>query len=1041
MPPPCLLPRKGNGKPRSARRVGPSFDRSLRESTSDTPHPTSVPLGGIRRKRPGDEAVGGFASKRHRPSPCITSSSSLVSDRADRNSSGEKSAVVDLTDDTHQTTSSVLEQPLKSTLSLPLGSPSSKAQGIPRHSRPLSASTPSCGAKKKSEVIDLTFDDDSDDGPTLPSTPVPNKTAGSEANEEVIDLTTDETLESPSVHVASTCQRPESILQYGSGQTPSVNDDHSAATKGRGPGDSQASHEGLRSILAIPPIRPPRSADSAQTKSAIDVARAQASTPRNLTTILQPPQITGSILRGFNEKLAAPAEPPSAPKPRTADSSQTRQTSTTFQLQPKLGLALDRRTTTGASPRVEDVGRSSNSQFRETAEDRESSQARQSFRLAPLAQVPSLLQTQPRTGVDIDSDEPTRATPSTRIEEARGPHANVLPTLCTGGNAPQRAQARHGAAVANSVSVSPNGSSKSISLELKYSSGSSSNSALDVLSLHTAKLPLANGLPSLAHMRQVEKDQLRRGCVVMPRVEVQDRDHGPREIDSEPKNGDRERAVHGGDDINGANASFDAVDRGANPEKDNARTRVDLFKRQQMCLRRSRIDVVARNNPLSSIVPVHGRDSNVKDLAQDRHRSDSGQEAGDIETDFVGGGKGSAELSQDEPSVSRPLLGGASKLREPSGSIVRVQAQKQNELVADGLAEGSEGRDECSSSSSSSGPDLGGDRAQSQQEQEHQRPRQSRRQRQLIVTLRAPSHELHRVSLRPVQRPDRPMGECFLIKLPVELQQKIYQHLLIADGPIQVINGWSKLYQRQRSNLDPAILSTCKTIFENASAVLYGQNVFQYKLRDTARLEVNFRRGEQTIDIAKYISYFRKLELKIERSRTELAYGTALARAIRLLITHCADLTRLVLDISPSVEGDTLSTVGYFYRQGEVIEALKALSTKSLQLRVFTPKTRSAAPKRFVCTIDRGSEASTLPLAESKSATVHVDNLSEAISLACESPSEALDREWFKELESTPERGNEHIPRTREREDDDQSSDDSEELDDTDEDNSSDFEG
>ncbi|KAL1881825.1 hypothetical protein Daus18300_000878 [Diaporthe australafricana] len=960
MPPPCLLPRKGSGKATPGRRVGLPFDHTAR--ASNAPSTTPVSLGDIHRKRSSDEEVGDIANKRRRLSPSVPSSSSMVSDRTDRN--GQQIAVIDLTDDTPQASSSGLERSNQSTASLALGSsPSSKARGFPRYSRPLSASTPSHGAKQKSEVIDLTLDDDSDDvdNSTLPPTPRLKETALSEGIEDVIDLTVEDPV-APDVPVASAYQRPEPVLQHGPGQTSSVNDDHSASTKRPGYGDPRASQHGLRSALPLESSQgqSPWSAKPAQKKSATGVDQAQVSSPMS-------------------------------------------QTMNTSQSQPKLELALDTRSAIRPSQEDGAVAHSSIALLLETLEHLKVSQAGQSLRQAPSAQMPSFPHFQSNTNVDIDSQGSLHSMRATRHTKAAGSAANRLPILGTAGDS-HRTQAWLGAATANSDSVSPNGSSKSFFSELKNRSGSRPSSALDIPQPRTATPQLANGLPSVGHMRQVEIDQLRRGSVVVPRVQVQDRDNGPHKIDEKPKNEETERAGDGRLDVSGSISQFEAAEPDAGPGESGGLSRAGLFKMQHMLLRRSRGDVIARNTPLSGVDPNQGRDSDVEISAQDQGRSGGGRRMEGIERD----GKGSTV------SDSGPLR--ASKLREPSGLMIQGQAQKQNELIADGLAEGSEKRDESNSSSFSPETNAQGNgRPQSLQ--------QLRRKLQKIVTLKVPPRELQRISERPVQRPDLPMGECFLMRCPMEVQEIIYKHLLVADGPIQVINGWSKLHQRQRSYLHPAILLTCKTFSKNALAVLYGQNVFQYILRETAPFAAGFREGEQSIHIAKYTPCFRKLELKIERSRTDFAYCNALARAIDVLNTHGARLNQLVLDISPSVEGNTLSTVGYFYRQGDVMEALKALRTRFIEVRVLTPKTRSAAPASFRYIIDRGftvDDSSELPWAQP--VKLPLENLSAMISLACENPSKAVARGWFKKFEPTSRRGIERFRPKKKDQDDNQGS-------------------
>lgn len=402
-----------------------------------------------------------------------------------------------------------------------------------------------------------------------------------------------------------------------------------------------------------------------------------------------------------------------------------------------------------------------------------------------------------------------------------------------------------------------------------------------------------------------------------------------------------------------------------------------------------------------------------------------------VDTDSVGEGGGIAELGHNDLGVSV----GASQPLKPSVLTIRGQTEKQSKLIAAGRAGSSDEHDERDSTSPSS--EIGR-KADTRDELQPRTPRSARKRRSRVVVLRARPAELHRISQRPVQRPDIPMlhRPCFLIKIPTELQVRIFEYLLLADDPIQVLHGWASLYQRQRSNLHPAILSTCHAIYKNASAFLYGRNVFRYMVRDRAQSDASpsFR---EDIEVEKCIPLFRKLELKIERSRTEHAYCTSLAKAIHLLNENSADLHTLVLDVSPLVEGDTLSTVGYFYREGEIIQALKALRTKFIILRVFTPKTEKEPATSLCRKLDMRTKLGPFEGAPDQPPEAKLDELSEKITAACESPANVIKQGWFEKFEVVPQQ-NERRARTAmiTYNDDDDDAGDSDENDDSDDDDS-----
>ena len=71
-------------------------------------------------------------------------------------------------------------------------------------------------------------------------------------------------------------------------------------------------------------------------------------------------------------------------------------------------------------------------------------------------------------------------------------------------------------------------------------------------------------------------------------------------------------------------------------------------------------------------------------------------------------------------------------------------------------------------------------------------------------------------------------------KLPLEVRNQIYEELLAVGKHFFVVDEPS--VHKTKSNLYPAILSTCRQAYHEASAVLYGQNHLRYtKLASSAK--------------------------------------------------------------------------------------------------------------------------------------------------------------------------------------------------------------
>lgn len=310
-------------------------------------------------------------------------------------------------------------------------------------------------------------------------------------------------------------------------------------------------------------------------------------------------------------------------------------------------------------------------------------------------------------------------------------------------------------------------------------------------------------------------------------------------------------------------------------------------------------------------------------------------------------------------------------------------------------------------------------------------PRPARRTR--VVILRALSERARQFLVRLEQRPDLPIGDsCFFLRLPLEVRQQIYRHLLRARVPIQVLHGWSRLARVQQPRmLQPAILAVSRPVFGEAVRVLYAENKFRYKVRDTQAGKVVHVPGARTIAVENYAHYFRRLELHVD-NRTGPEYGDTLTRALDILKDNGASLYKLTIDVSPHIEEDkTVSMTGWFDQGGTVNAALKALSTCFIQIHLTTPSTDSDTSKSLRCIIDKRSEVSELEVFQRRcqqhdgsspglgggeerrrsiqteqadKANGQLDQLSSHMTYACGSPELAIQEQWFEPFEATRDR-------------------------------------
>ncbi|KAH6892117.1 hypothetical protein B0T10DRAFT_483057 [Thelonectria olida] len=77
--------------------------------------------------------------------------------------------------------------------------------------------------------------------------------------------------------------------------------------------------------------------------------------------------------------------------------------------------------------------------------------------------------------------------------------------------------------------------------------------------------------------------------------------------------------------------------------------------------------------------------------------------------------------------------------------------------------------------------------------------------------------------------------------IPLEIREDIYRHILVVTAPILVRAGWKRIYARKRPGIETAILHVSKSIYNETTRILYGDNTFLYRLRDPTNRVANLR--------------------------------------------------------------------------------------------------------------------------------------------------------------------------------------------------------
>lgn len=218
--------------------------------------------------------------------------------------------------------------------------------------------------------------------------------------------------------------------------------------------------------------------------------------------------------------------------------------------------------------------------------------------------------------------------------------------------------------------------------------------------------------------------------------------------------------------------------------------------------------------------------------------------------------------------------------------------------------------------------------------------------------------------------PSRPVGNtCFLLdrarrswgvgqmELPLKVRQAIYRHLLVAEAPIEVLGGWSEVRRGQGLALHPALLRTCVRIHNEATALLYSENVFTYVLRDEGRRAALGRSQpwQLTLPRQRHAHHFRTLELHLQRDGDEMAYNHAIYMALRTLnLVGFHSLQKLTIVVRPRIDlradlrvANCVAIGSHFTPDNVVIQALKDLQTDLIQIDLHLPET-NAEPKKSI---------------------------------------------------------------------------------------------
>lgn len=284
-----------------------------------------------------------------------------------------------------------------------------------------------------------------------------------------------------------------------------------------------------------------------------------------------------------------------------------------------------------------------------------------------------------------------------------------------------------------------------------------------------------------------------------------------------------------------------------------------------------------------------------------------------------------------------------------------------------------------------------------------------------LVTLRIITKAFH--LFQPPKDPFVPMGVDFLSHMPLEVRQRIYGQLLKANTSIAVMHGWSQVYRRQQLDLHVSILGVSKKHNAGGNAVLYGENVFRYILRDDGQMvnfEVGKKKDERTLPLKKQIENLRYLELEVEPNRIDLTAFLAFYAALEILVKHKATkLFRLTIDLSPRLQkgvpnkkGDSKDWISqrvWFTKAQGITNMLKQLKARFVYFHIHLEENNHSQATSLRTIVDMRPELSdkevVAELMKHSNQLKSSRTLAARRALARESIEERLEAEAYKKLD------------------------------------------
>jgi hypothetical protein len=222
------------------------------------------------------------------------------------------------------------------------------------------------------------------------------------------------------------------------------------------------------------------------------------------------------------------------------------------------------------------------------------------------------------------------------------------------------------------------------------------------------------------------------------------------------------------------------------------------------------------------------------------------------------------------------------------------------------------------------------------------------------ITKKTPEEERYlqmMEDMRPKRGPPNCPNRCPILRIPLEIREKIYSYLLVYKRPIIVKEDWITVERNPFQS--HAIIQTCKQFAEEASPFVYKSNAFKAVLRNPTTI---FRRREDPVELhPKYHSLFRNITIDCSAHCWNLEWYEKVTAGLQKLVA-AKFIQSLTLVLVPRRVGITTTALGmelnpvayadFLWYDGALMTAIRHLGPKKLQVVV------KKSGKRLLISID-----------------------------------------------------------------------------------------